>query len=199
MKKYTFFVQYPALGFRMKTYIFDFRAKSIDEAVSLWLENLNPNIFPIHFIKEIKKDAIDSFPIRMKNFINIWMDSYVSGSYRKRIDFLIVNMVVINLQELPIHKYTFISDYKSWNFLSQIEGTDPLSCLHTWVKNNTKYYPKHGMEKIQSLLNNSSFLPLQKISEGIWLFRYRFYKDYVLEIHIADTVVDQEEYPSEWD
>ncbi|WP_158712833.1 hypothetical protein [Parabacteroides pacaensis] len=194
MKKYIFLIQYPAIGPRMKFYIVDLKAESINEALSSWLENISPSIFPLHLIGEIKEDAFSSSPTLKDKLVNVWADCYLCGK-----NFTITHIIAMNLQEQPIYKYTFIASYKDWNFLSQIEGTDPLNCLHTWVKNNTKYYPKHGMEKIQSLLNNSSFLPLQKISEGIWLFRYRFYKDYVLEIHIADTVVDQEEYPSEWD
>jgi len=85
MKKYTFIAEYKG-----GTYISQYSAFDIDQAVLLWANGLEKKYFSVHkklkIIEETKCE--DMRPVRIKTLENVWCDCFLSGKY-----FLLLNIV----------------------------------------------------------------------------------------------------------
>lgn len=85
MKKYTFIAEYKG-----GTYISQYSAPDINQALLLWANGLEKKYFSAHkklnIIKELKCEYLH--PVRIKTLENVWCASFLSGKY-----FLLLNIV----------------------------------------------------------------------------------------------------------
>ena len=85
MKKYTFIAHY-----RGKQHLTQYPATDLSEALMLWGNNLDKNVFTFSKRKRILKDIedMDYFPIPIKGVENVWCACYLSDK-----SFLILNII----------------------------------------------------------------------------------------------------------
>jgi hypothetical protein len=85
MKKYTFIAEY-----RGGTYISQYVALSIENALIEWVNNLDSKYFSHHKKKLLKKEIadVDSFPLPIDGVDKVWCVCYLSGKY-----FLLLNII----------------------------------------------------------------------------------------------------------
>ena len=85
MRKYTFIAEY-----KNGTYISQYSAMNINEALSLWVNNLDNKYFSTHKKQKIEKEIfVNNFwPIAIDGVENVWCQAYLSGKY-----FLLLNIV----------------------------------------------------------------------------------------------------------
>jgi len=85
MKKYTFVIEY-----KKGTYICQYRASNLLEALNLWRTNLDRNIYTEKDIHQIHKEINDNdyFPTPIESVDNIWCCTFLSGR-----SFLLLNIV----------------------------------------------------------------------------------------------------------
>jgi len=85
MKKYTFITEYKG-----GTYISQYSAFDINQALLLWANGLEKKYFTAHkklkIIEELKYEYLH--PVKIKTLENVWCASFLSGKY-----FLLLNIV----------------------------------------------------------------------------------------------------------
>ncbi|WP_106830739.1 hypothetical protein [Parabacteroides pacaensis] len=192
---YTFIVNYPAIGLRIKTYVFQNTAVDVKDAYIKWISNLKTNIFSQHAKDGLAENvSLELLPFSLNEVANVWCTTYADIK-----DFMMMH--IVGTSEHPTPLYTFIVNYRKGVFVSQIEGTDPQSCFRQWIKKNAKYYPKYEVEKIETGLDNNtlSLVPIEGMNHPVWFFRYRFYKKYILELYVINTDLNQDYSSLEWE
>lgn len=181
MKLFTFIAEYKG-----GTYISQYLATSLEEAVCLWIDNV---AFLTEkqlksFKKHINDDDLDT-PTKLEGLNNVWCNCYgVLGA-------LLLLNIIETVKEEIIDKilFTFIADYKGGTYISQHKASNLMDALYIWANNLDKhYFTDKAKAKIQEKVRDNFFspVPIEKV-DNVWCSSYVVSRSLLL-LNIVVTV-----------